>query len=449
MTLFVSTWRQGVFHSMDGGTAWALYDQGLTIDVQADTARFYTPQFRTLQISRTFSQDGTLYLGGFAGLFRSTDRGQNWSKLWTLSVNRIEGFAVSPTYAENGMLLTTTYDRGAYVSEDGGKTWENRSEGLGQPRLEGAAFSPNYAQDGLLFTNTNRHLYQSSNKGRTWESRPLRGRDWVSMIVTVQKKLYNRGLYPNWIPIFESYNWPVFPRRIVISPDFKSDGTIYVSSLTQHIFRSVDRGQKWSSVWRGEDDELRGYVDLAISPQFASDNTLYAGNSVSGIVYKSTDRGTTWRAVYRPDRSVFRERLYLAISPAYQEDQTVFAGTRDGLMKTTTGGEHWEPVSHALIRPEDTILTLAISPDYQNDKTLLVSVKGKGLFKYLEDRSELISISSHLIKDNYGLRFIAFSPHFTSDRTLFGAAIDEVFQSTDGGDTWRLLVDLSDRDEPQ
>ncbi len=441
-TLYASTWREGVFRSTDRGVTWESYSQGLTSDAQADVGRFYAPHYKDLQISRTFGKDGILYLGGYNGLFHSTNRGQTWAELQTLSLHRIEGFALSPAYADDATLAVTTYHRGIYLSQDGGENWESRNTGLRLWRIAGIAFSPDYTGDGSLFTSTNQHFYISTDRAKTWEDIEIRGRDWVSVVAALQKKLFNRGWYPNWLPIFESDHWPVFPRLLAISPDFKSDGTLYLSSLTQRIFRSVDRGRTWSPVWHGEG---RGFVDLAISPHFASDNTLYAGNSSTGVVHKSVDRGTTWQAVYQPTNPALNERLHVAISPFYKEDQTLFAGTADGLMKSIDGGDHWEQVASASLMAEDTIVALVVSPDYRNDKMILVSVKGKGLFKYIEGRLELVSVGSSLINNNDLLYFINFSPNYISDKTIYGASIETLFRSTDSGDSWQLLTDFSTR----
>jgi hypothetical protein len=211
-------------------------------------------------------------------------------------------------------------------------------------------------------------------------------------------------------------------------------------------------------------------MDLAISPDYASDGTLFASVRAAGI-FKSTDRGDTWQAVNKglsfvdiwsstPTIHALAEKdAKLAISPDYSTDQTLFVASSRGLFKTTDGGASWQelPGSHDPLRGA-YVLNAAISPDYANDSTLMISIKGRGLFKSQDGGQTFVSIQadpiemgdaspSEALPDRASpdtlstgmIIVIEFSPFYGKDRTIYAASEQVVFRSLDGGETWHTL----------
>lgn len=115
-TIFASTWHEAVFRSNDGGKTWNKYSKGLTSDFQADQRK--EPHFMELKISKTFGKDKTIFLGGYDGLFKSTDGGYVWKQMDTLSLRLIIGLALSPSYKNDSTVAITTYVGGAYKTTD-------------------------------------------------------------------------------------------------------------------------------------------------------------------------------------------------------------------------------------------------------------------------------------------------------------------------------------------
>ena len=172
-TVFASTWQQGVFRSNDGGNTWRKYSKGLTKNSQAD--EFNIPHFKDLIISPTFSQDQTIFLGGFDGLFKSTDGGGVWKQMETLPSSIIIGLGLSPDYKNDSTVAITTYLGGAYISQDKGANWTAINKGVEEARREGIArlfdivFSPNYPSDKTLFTAQWKRLLISTDGGKHWK----------------------------------------------------------------------------------------------------------------------------------------------------------------------------------------------------------------------------------------------------------------------------------------
>ena len=87
----------------------------------------------------------------------------------------------------------------------------------------------------------------------------------------------------------------------------------------------------------------------AVSPNYASDQTVFAG-TYGGGVFKSADGGATWSAVNTGLTSLLIHSL--AISQNYATDQTVYAGTENGygVFKSINGGASWVAVNSGITR---------------------------------------------------------------------------------------------------
>jgi photosystem II stability/assembly factor-like uncharacterized protein len=472
--LFASTWREGVFRSDDGGRVWQRRSEGLTTDQQADSLQL--PHFAALQASSTYDADKTVYVAGFDGLFKTTDDGQTWRELQTFTISRIEGLALSPVHGTDKTLAFSTYRGGVHISEDSGKTWKDISYSL-PTRLFDVAFSPDFAADQTLFTESFNDFFRSTDKGQSWELHSLPSRDWQSLFDSLKQKLQEKASFsragfalfpasgrPNatawlsgsgvWIELFDliQQGWQrlarlyelilygltrrltLRPQEIVISPAFASDRTIFVSTERGRIYRSLDAGKHWSTVWRNQG---RGNISLVISPDFATDQTLYAGIQGEGI-YKSVDRGDTWHAIYKAPKDASYP-LNLLISPNYQADQSLFASAGTALLTTTDKGKNWDRIAFAAPDAKPTLTALAISSSYAQDKEVLLSLKGIGLLKYDKRSQNFVAVGRDLIEQNHILRLIKFSPAYATDQTIYGASDEELFRSTDRGKTWAIV----------
>jgi photosystem II stability/assembly factor-like uncharacterized protein len=150
-----------------------------------------------------------------------------------------------------------------------------------------------------------------------------------------------------------------------------------IEHLEQRALLSVNPVNEWTSIGlRG------GYIPaLAVSPDYATDHTAYAG-AASGMVYKTTDGGDNWTAMTQINTSNLV--LALAVSPNYSTDDTVFAGVNSvGVYKTTDDGASW---THVL--PSIDIRSIAISPSYATDQTVFAGTSG-GVYKSIDGGSEL------------------------------------------------------------
>ncbi len=418
--LWVSTWTTGAFESEDAGATWVERAEGLTTNTQAD--QLGRSQFGPLRVAEgAVGADPTVYLAGFDGLFRSTGAG-TWRELETQSSSNVTSMAISPTYGEDQTIAVATYLNGAFLSVDGGRTWRAINDGLAYERvwtraedyyarLISIGLSPSFASDRTLFASERGYVLRSETAGEHWSAQ-------------IPDGLLVKGEEP------PDYTLWAF------SPGYASDRTIILGSSRGKVFRSTDGGAGFAKV--GELDAP--VTAIATSPAFASDQTVIAGTPTG--VQRSTDAGRTWERIGLAGGEV----TSLAIAPDFAETGRIFVGTTTGLF--VTDGTGWTPITGSGLGPAPPIEAVAVSPELPRDGIVLVSVRGRGLFRSVDGGASVNPIGTSLLEDDVVLgsfyhratSAIRFSPDFEHDHTVFGTAETGVFKSTDGGETWERLV---------
>jgi len=275
-TLFAAT-EYGVYKSTDRGDSWTPANRG-----QPHHAHYEMVQVIP---SPSYPQDPTLFANVHSrirtrlDLYRSTDGGQAWQGVW--SASSYLTFDISPAYAQDRSLFVGIGAGDKLRSTDGGETWEDFNGGDDDdPMLGRLAFSPDWAHDRTVFSAGYGFLLRSTDGGASWQT-----------------------LSANFVPV----------RDVVLSPNYTQDHTLFVSYYQLEpsaawpetgVIRSTDSGGTWELASTG----LPGPYDppagaIAVSPNFATDRTLYvayhvfySGSGQQGLdrVFRSTDGGDTW-----------------------------------------------------------------------------------------------------------------------------------------------------------
>ncbi len=437
-----------VYRSYNGGDSWEILDKGITKDAQANTAKFMSPNFIDLRISKSFKKDRTLFLGGFDGLFKTTDRGNLWTQMETLPLKLIAGLAVSPGTTNNAALAITTYGGGAYTTYDQGNNWTVNNYGLKRTRLSDIEFSPDYENDNVLFSSSRGYLLHSTGRENKWNRVPSVYNSWRKKLYSIAARLkmpdsllkyIKNSFYTRADKIYEP-----FATDIAISPEFASDKTVLFATRVHGIYKYINGEITTSIIWDAMGQLVRS---LVISPDYSYDKTIFAGLPDSGV-YKSADGGDTWQAVNngltlkdKKQQSIEYTKHYieLVISPHYKIDETVYVSFSQGLFKTTNGGGMWKRIEKIANVKSYSIIGLAISPDYKNDQTVIVSLKGRGLYKSENGGNTFHAIAADLIRNNHEIKWIEFSKSYTADNIIYAASYDELFQSVDDGNAWKVI----------
>lgn len=125
---------------------------------------------------------------------------------------------------------------------------------------------------------------------------------------------------------------------VAISPKYAEDGTLFVASSGDGVFRSTDFGESWEKVIVGL--ERLDIFRLSISPAFGSDRRLLAA-SESGGVWRSGDGGDTWQMVLT-EHIVMTSISEYGYSPG---NAVIIAGDADGILwRSRDNGRLWEVV---------------------------------------------------------------------------------------------------------
>lgn len=387
--LYAGTATQGVSVSKDEGATWTNtgISDGLGLVLSAVS-------------------DGSIFAGtNFDGVFEraastkdSDDdnrRASNWRRVaWRqLKDCRCQnGHALSIDPDNHEHVFFSTNDGGLFVTDDGGRHWEDGGEkGLTSRAPRSIAFDPQDSKLVYAGSFTGGGLYRSRDHGRHWERR-LFG----------SSKLYVAG--------------------VAVDP---VDHSIYVSTFRSGdgIWKSADFGETFTRIDRAPgalpDDFLflsgRG---ITVDPQHHQ-TVFFAGNS--GI-WRSTDAGASWLNVDQ-DPS-----LSVTVDPV--EPNIVYAGTFTGVLKSVDGGASFVSQSNGLPNGFQTARTGSPQVDPRWHNVLYVAFEGAGVFKSLNGGTSWAAINSGLDDLNvFGITLDADSPEI-----LYVSTNSSVYKTTSGGE---------------
>lgn len=316
------------------------------------------------------------------------------STVW-LKDFKIRDLVISPTFYSDNTIFAGTQSQGVFRSTDGGNSWHAMARPDGWP-VGTLAISPTFSTDKTLFAGTSDNIYRSNDSGNSWQAMDSHPR--------------------------------IKPVAIVVSSTIDRENVLFAGTSGAAAFRSIDGGNTWEWITTTPQG-LGPYIwDLAFSPTFDTDNSIFAAGS--GGVFYSSDTGKSWHPIGPPIKNV---TVYtLALSPAFDTDNTIYAGTRAmGVLRSKDLGDTWQEMSNGLTSP--FVYDLALSPTFDTDNTIFASTKG-GVFRSTDGGDVWHQIGPPI--KYFEVFTIALSPVFNTDNTLFIGTGRGVLRSTDGGDSW-------------
>lgn len=204
------------------------------------------------------------------------------------------------------------------------------------------------------------------------------------------------------------------------------------SGGNQHfiVLHSTDFGTHWQTV--GGNIALGYACQIAINP--TNSNDVYAAGTSSGntpavILFHSTDGGQTWTTVHPK----FSLPSYSPIVAWSVQQITVVGGDLFGIQFVQSGGPvHVQPSGMLLPR-------LVTSIDGGQTWTVLdtqLASTNMGVHDYAIDPSNAATIYELL-----GPTFGPIQPAVGAPKSIVGGSAEALYKSTDGGATWKLLLD--------
>jgi len=312
-----------------------------------------------------------------------------WERLGAIaSGGTVLGLAISPVSDVPRYWAATGC--GIFFSDDSGETWTQNLEGLTTPLLSTMAVAPN----GALFAGAlDGALFASFDFGRTWQA----------------------GLVPSELRA------PV--SCLLASPNFQKDGAAFAATDGAGLLATRDSGKSWEDSSFGLGDP--SVLALAAPADWSRRETMFA--AATDGVYISLNGGRAWRETeLMMDDDVVDA---LAVSPAFERDRTIYAGTEGGtLYRSQDGGRTWDLVQAQV--GEGPVNSLWLASDYAESGRVLAAV-GSGIHV-----SDDLGESWRLVAEMPGSILALTSQE---DSLLAGLHDAGVWQSVDGGMTWRSL----------
>jgi photosystem II stability/assembly factor-like uncharacterized protein len=475
LTIYAGTAGGGVWKSVDGGLDFKAifdkYNQSIGA-IAIDPAK---PSTLWVGTGETWARN-SVSVGD--GIYRSTDGGENWTKLGLDTTERIARIIVHPkdsstVYAcATGHLFDDHPDRGVYRTKDGGKTWEKVLYVAPDVGCADLAMDPQtpdvlYAamwqvrRKPYFFTSGGPRsgLYRSTDGGSTWQ--PVRkglpssdlGRIAIAVapakpeVVYVTVEAAKTALYrsedrgESWTELNSSSlvnARPFYFSRMVVDPVdanrvYKMGQIAAVSNDGGKTFSGLGGMGLYGSSYHSD------VHDVWVNPK----NTEQLVIGTDGGVYISLDRGATWRFVASLPVGQFYHVSYDMAWPynvygGLQDNSSWFGPSRrsggipNRLWQSLSGGDgFW-----AFADPKDT-------------DVIYDEIQGGNLFRIRRSTLESKDIKPAPQQGEPKFRFnwntpIHLSP--TQPGTLYYGA-QFLFRSRDQGESWeRISPDLTTND---
>jgi photosystem II stability/assembly factor-like uncharacterized protein len=294
---------QMIQRSNDGGKTWDPVGNKFIYDGETGTHKWYdgTPhpwEFkRVWHLEPSLSDPDTVYAGiEDAGLFRTTDGGQNWQELPGL---RRHGTGSSWQPGAGGLCLHTILidpsnekrmfiaisAAGAFRTEDGGETWTPinrglRSNSIPDPDAEVGHCVHRLALNGsrpqVLFMQKHWDVMRSDNRGDLWQE-------------------ISGNLPTDFGFVIDVHTHE--PDTVYVVP-IKSDSEHYPLDGKLRVYRSRTGGNEWEPLTKGlpQSDCYVNVLRDALAVDSLDSCGIYFGTT-GGQIYASSDAGDTWMPI--------------------------------------------------------------------------------------------------------------------------------------------------------
>jgi photosystem II stability/assembly factor-like uncharacterized protein len=311
-------------------------------------------------------------------------------KEWKLSGTTLEGKHVSSLLLEpvNGGVYAGIHRGGVFFSPDGGRTWEERSDGITLDHVYSLVYAIEEGRPIVYAGTEPPSLFRTRDEGRNWEELP----GWREM------------------PGKEKWVFPMppkIPHAKTLAVDPRDPGTIFVGVEQAGLFKTSDGGGTWRELDAYSlptDKSYRDVHQIVLRPNHPDEMYMTTGMGL----YRTVNGGEDWTNLTQRDgfRIGYPDRVIF--SPL--DDRTMF-------------------MAGAFSNP-GTWISL-----HRANATVLVS----------HDLGETWEQSSNGMPDPMTANLEAMSLYAGPDGfSLFaGATNGNIYSSDDGAQSWRLIGDFA------
>jgi photosystem II stability/assembly factor-like uncharacterized protein len=326
---------EGLYKTSDSGATWTRMTGPDVIinDVYVDPKDNRHVMLATDRSGVLTSQDAS-------ATFRPTNSG-----FYQRQVSALLPDAQNPHVMYAGVVNDKIYG-GVFVTQDGGKTWVQRSAGL-----EGRdIFSLAQADDGAILAGTSRGIFQ-------WNGSEWKPDGTVVNMMTKEVTVVKKGKKTT-----KTVTETSKPETIEFQVnDLSASGPVWFAATAEGVYRSTTNGATWTGPVIKE--PRYHFIDAHGSTVFAASRNQ---------LRLSEDGGETWTPVSLPEKLITVHAL--ATSP----NGTLWLGGREGAFTSDDRGKTWSalplPVANvnninydaalkrAVITSADTTLVFAVDP---------------------------------------------------------------------------------------
>jgi photosystem II stability/assembly factor-like uncharacterized protein len=241
------------------------------------------------------SGTATLFKAYVRALYRSNDEGQNWRKIEipALADGQISSVAVSP--ASKGVMYVAGSGLSVLRTDDGGKTWVDRNEGL--PSRDVIAVAAHTTQPDTLYAVVKEHgFYRSQDAGKNWRLMERKSQEGLRQLIHSDLP---GSMQTGWLFAATAKGvrramdcfclWQdagkLGSQAYGVTYDPREPKHVYAAT-ENGLFRSSDGGENWV--------QLKSPSPNVVALAFARSGILFVINA-KGDLYRSKDEGGTWK----------------------------------------------------------------------------------------------------------------------------------------------------------
>ncbi|GFE69590.1 putative sialidase [Chroococcus sp. FPU101] len=363
-TLAINTLFNAPYISHDQGKTWQSIERGVQLD--ALLKQHLITNIISLAFSPNYRYDHTLLASTWGSLFKTTDQGKHWKKLWVPKHLRADSYlTISPHFGVDQTLYLTTFEGDILRSTDGGENFSAIGKLTGKAiQPPSLAISPNFSVDQTLYLGGfTGGINQSVDGGVTWHS--------VTKILEIEGA----------------------SKKLVISPNYQNDQTVFAGT-SKGLFITHDQGKIWEKLENKAYSQESNVEDIVISSNYQKDQTFLINLKGQGL-FKTIDGGQTFTKIH--------QAFYgsIELSPSYAVDQTIYGSTNMELIKSIDGGLTWQTLPINFKKYNGLDLLYYIITNTTERKiifTLLVALFSYLLWKFIKlSRKIFFRKSSHQV----------------------------------------------------
>ncbi len=433
---------KGILKSTDGGGSWIVLGSGYPAGNTGNATNFYGDDVNSIIVEPTNSS--ILYLGALSGLYRSTNGGVNWTRGNGSGVfGNVRSLSLDPSSPPGSRILYAGISGlGVVRSSDGGHTWTSIlttatpavSAAMPPPcslvsvfaALAPLASVPNPAGIQVIYVAldvvTNNApgspspvpIFESTDQGSTWT------------------QVAAAGLSGGGIQTYQGYTL-----TMGVDPASPGDGVndiIYWASLSQ--YKSVNSGASFSSINAGHADTHTAWT---FAKQPSGPSIVLVGDD--GGIFKSTDGGATFGGVSGAPNSIneggLQTTLFYHLSVKNDATASVSLGALqdNGDVQSTAvpvwtervGGDGIDVAFDAInVGEAYGIANTYFGKTFNSGDDAFSTAVGGGI-----PATEFVTFANRVNTDPMNAEIVYFS-----------GASNALYQSTDGGSTFRNIGNL-------